>query len=632
MVEKISDSLEIDLPLPSVLGRAWNRLVNRFHSHNVRIVYSPLYLVDLGVTPVDVLRAERIVAFLLAYGLLSPKKLLRPEIATLWDLRLAHGRRYLEALRQPDSLTEIVGAEIWPDLHRQALLAQRAAVGGTILATRQALRGADMVFNLGGGFHHASRLQGKGFCIFNDVAVAIGRARRDGFSGPILVIDLDLHDGNGTRQIFSQDRSVFTLSIHNQSWDLEPAIASRSIELGADVEDSTYLESLECHLPDLFGEVQPELVYYLAGTDPAADDRIGNWQISAEGLLERDRYVVSQIRRYGNRTPTVIALAGGYGKQTWRYTARFLSWLVSGRTGIEPPSTTAITVARYRHLTQELRASRNLAKTNKADDLGLTEADILGGMGVEARQSLFLGQYSHHAVELTLEWTGILDRLRQMGFAHPVVDLDLENPGGHTIRVFADTQMNELLIEVRLRRDRRSIPGMELLGLEWLLLQNPRAGFSSSQPPLPGQKHPGLGLMADIMSQLILICDQLELDGIIFVPSQYHLAVKGRRFLRFLEPEDEGWVRALRIALEGLPLAEATSMVAGGHLRDSRSGETISWRPTKMVLPISERLHDRVEGDSYEKVAVAMASSTQVELATTSPLARNDRANPVAPG
>ncbi len=629
MAENNTGSLDSDLSLPSPVGRVWNRLTSLARTRHLRVVYSPLFLVDLGVTPLDVLRPERILAFLLAYGLLSPKRLLRPDIATLWDLRLAHSRRYLEDLRHPESLTDIVGTEIWPDLHRQALLAQRAAVGGTILATRQALRAGHTVFNLGGGFHHAGRLQGKGFCIFNDVAVAIGRARRDGFSGPVLVIDLDLHDGNGTREIFSDDRSVHTLSIHNQTWDLAPATASTTVELGTDVDDSTYLGAIAEHIPVALAEVRPELVFYLAGTDPAADDRIGDWQISPGGMLERDRFVVSKIRGRDDRLPTVVALAGGYGKQTWRYTARFLAWLISGTTKIEPPSTSAITLARYRHLTGELRTAGRERRTDEQDDWGLSEADILGGMGGEARRSLFLGHSSHHAIELTLEWTGILDRLRQMGFAHPVVDLDLDNPGGHTLRIFADTERSELLMEMRLRRDRRSVPDMEVLGIEWLLLQNPRAEFSDEQPALPGQKHPGLGLLPDIISLVILLCDQLQLDGVIFVPSQYHLAIQGRRFLRFLEPRDEGWIRALQAALGKRPLAEATQLVAAGSVRDQRSGEIVSWRPMKMVLPISERLHDRVEGAAYESAAAATASELQFTLATE---ARSGRSTPTTTG
>lgn len=160
-----TEALHSPLALPSTLSRNWNRLLSSIRARKLRVVYSPLYRIDLGTTPVDVLRAERILAFLLGYGLLSPKRLMRPEVASLWDLRLAHGRGYLESLRRPESLNEIIGVEAWPDLHRQALLAQRAAVGGTVLATTHALETTGTVFNLGGGFHHAGRLQGRGFCI-----------------------------------------------------------------------------------------------------------------------------------------------------------------------------------------------------------------------------------------------------------------------------------------------------------------------------------------------------------------------------------------------------------------------------------------------------------------------------------
>lgn len=587
---------------PSELTRAWNRLSRFLHRASCRFVYSPLYRVDLGATPIDVQRAERILGFLLASGMLPPSWLLRPEPASLWDLRLAHGRRYLEALRQPESLEEIVGTEVWTELHRQALVAQRAAVGGTLLATRLALEDRRIVVNLGGGFHHASRLGGRGFCIFNDVAVAVLRARRDGFAGPVLVVDLDLHDGNGTRQIFAEDDSVFTFSIHNQSWDDEPATASLSIELAGEIEDSAYLGAIREHLPRLIEQVQPGIVFYLAGTDPAMDDRIGNWRITPAGMLERDRYVLAKTRGRREPLPLVLLLAGGYGNETWRYSARTFGWMLTGRRQIEPPTTTAVTLARLRHLTRELRL-HGPEESASDRDWGLTEADILGGFGAAARRSLFLGHYTHHAVELTLEWTGFLDRLRQMGFAHPTLQLDLENPSGHTVHLFTDSQMRETLMELRLRLDRRSIPGMTLLCLEWLLLQNPRAEFTPARPPLPGQRHPGLGLVPDIMSLLILMCDQLQLDGISFVPSQYHLAVKARRYLSFLDPRDESWFRAVQQALAGLPMDEATRRVADGELVDPDTGETALWRPMTMVLPISDRLHERVESDDFERLA-----------------------------
>ncbi len=617
---------------PSGLGRAWNRIRAWRRSRRLRVVYSSLYRVNLGATPIDVQRSERILGYLLSYGFLSPDRLLRPESASLAELRLAHGRRYLEALRRPESLRAIIGYDAWPELHQQALLAQRAAVGGTILATLEVLERAGIAVNLGGGFHHASRSRGAGFCIFNDVAVAIANARRQGFAGSVLVVDLDLHDGNGTRDIFAQDDSVFTFSVHNQTWDARPAGASRSVELGAQVEDPEYLAALDRHLPEIFEETRPELVFYLAGTDIAADDKLGNWRISAAGMLARDRRVVERIERQRPSPATVILLAGGYGQNSWRYSARFLAWFLTRRDRIEPPSTFDITMARYRQLADQLRRVPDPEKGKDLSDWSLSEEDILGSVGGGASPPLFLGHFSHHAVELTLEWTGILDRLRQMGFAHPTVDLDLEGSDGHTVRLFADSEHRELLMELRLRIDRRSISGMVLLGLDWLLLQNPRATFTDRQHRLPGQSHPGLGLVADIISLLILLSDQLQLDGIVFVPSHYHLALKGRRFLKFVDAENEGWFRALQAALRGRPLAEATRVVEARAVVDARTGEAVEWRPMQMVIPISERLHDLVEEPSYEATAEAVARELEFEIGESLDKFRNGRPSPVERG
>jgi hypothetical protein len=481
-------------------------------------------------------------------------------------------------------------------------------VGGTLLATRHALRRNRATVNLGGGFHHARPEAGRGFCIFNDVTVAIRRARDDGFGGQILVVDLDLHDGNGTRAAFADDPSVYTFSIHNQTWDDEPAVASLSIELAGDVGEDEYLESLKTHLPDLLQELRPELVYYLAGTDPAIDDRLGNWQVTAAGMLERDRFVVSQIRRPGGDTPLVILLAGGYGNETWRYSARFFAWLLTGHEPPEPPTTKEIALRKIRS------AARLLGKEKVRADLGddiftLSEEDIHGELGRDAKHTRLLGRFTSHEVELLLEWTGFMDRLRAKGFRDTVIELDLENPTGHTIRLFSDFHRSEILMELRLRIDRQTQPGMELLEIAWLLLQNPRASFGAREQALPGQHHPGLGLLNDVMALLILVCDELRLDGILFVPSHYHLAATGKKYLRFLQPEDEAWYRALEEATSGLPLGRASQAIDDGRLSDTATGQTAKWRPTTMVLPISDRLHDLVEGEEFEQ-RVEQAGST----------------------
>jgi hypothetical protein len=168
-------------------------------------------------------------------------------------------------------------------------------------------------------------------------------------------------------------------------------------------------------------------------------------------------------------------------------------------------------------------------------------------------------------------------------------------------------------MELRVRYDRHSIPSMEVLSLEWLLLQNPRSDFANRRP-LPGQTHPGLGLLGEMASLLILICDRLRLDGLVFVPSHLHLAVKGKKYLRFVNPEDEAWFRAVYAAVEDLPLAEASSAVAQGRVVDAGSAEPAEWHPMSMVLPISDRLHDLVEGEAYETAVQQAGENLSFEL------------------
>jgi len=264
-----------------------------------------------------------------------------------------------------------------------------------------------------------------------------------------------------------------------------------------------------------------------------------------------------------------------------------------------------MTLARYRSLAREL-IDQDFENGSSSNDWGLTEADITGGLGPEASRSRFLDHYSHHALELALEWTGVLDRLRNLGFYHPYLDLDLTNPSGHTLRLFTDSTKQELLIEVRLKIERNIVPDAELLSIEWLLMQNPRAHFSSDKPRLPQQSHPGLGLASDVIPLMILICDRLKLDGIVFVPSHYHLALKVRKHLHFLTVENRNWFEAVEKAVEGIPLTQATAIVARGDLCDRSSGDPVEWRPMPMVLAVSDQLKKRVE---LEKTETALADS-----------------------
>jgi hypothetical protein len=167
--------------------------------------------------------------------------------------------------------------------------------------------------------------------------------------------------------------------------------------------------------------------------------------------------------------------------------------------------------------------------------------------------------------------------------------------------VYGDRSRRELLIEARARIDRGALPGLALLRIEWLLLQNPRAEFTTDRPRLPGQSHPGLGMSQDIVALLILACDRLQLDGLVFVPAHYHSASQSRKWLRFLDPADEGLFRALHGLLHGLPLSEATRAVDEKRVVDARTGEPFVWRPMPMGLPVTDRFRTLVEGEDYKR-------------------------------
>jgi len=590
-------------PLRS-LARTSRRWFYRLRARGIPVVYDSRYQRAVSGVPMDPLRGDRVLSALEDAGLLAPGLLSEPRPASVQNLLRVHTTEYLQAVQEPEALTRILGAEVPPGEVEATLDLQRLMTGGTIQATRLALRTGGVAVNLGGGFHHASSETGAGFCVFNDVAVAIRRLRGRGFAEPVLVVDLDLHDGNGTRRIFAEDPTVHTFSIHHEHWGDTDAAASTSIALGPGIEDAAFLSVLRESLPPVVDSLRPGLVVYLAGTDPAADDPIGNWKLSAAALFERDRFVTSLVRPRRSSRPLVVVLAGGYGRRAWRYTARYLLWLASDRV-IEPIEEEELAVRRFRRLGSDLRRAENL------DDglaFSLTEDDIAGVLPGSARPSRFLGYFSRNGVELLLERAGVLPQLRAKGFRTLRVEVDSRDAPGQLLRILCEDGLPELLVEMRAERSRSAVPGMDVISLEWLLLQNPREAFSPTRPRLPGQQHPGLGLLRDFMGWLVAVCEAHGLDGVYFVAAHYHIAMQSRRLVRPLHPADEARLRALSVALRELPLPEATGSVEGGRVVDAASGEPAGWQPVATVLPCSERLRALVGGAEYEEAVVREAA------------------------
>jgi acetoin utilization deacetylase AcuC-like enzyme len=579
------------------LARAARRSLYRLRARGIPVVYDTRYQRGVFGVPMDPLRGEKVLGALEEVGLLKRDLLSEPRPASLQNLLRVHTPEYLHAVQEAEALTRILGVEVPPAEAEATLDLQRLMTGGTIQATRLAMRTGGVAVHLGGGFHHALPDGGLAFCVFNDVAVAIRRLRGRGFADPVLVVDLDLHDGNGTRRVFADDPTVHTFSIHNDHWGETEAVASTSIALGGGVEDALFLETLRGALPPVVEAVKAGLVVYLAGADSAADDPLGNWRLSGAALLERDRFVTSLVRGAARACPMVVVLAGGYGRHAWRYSARYLLWLASGRP-IEPIGEEELALRRFRRIGRDLRYAETV------DDglpFSLSEEDLVGLLPGPARPSRFLGYFSRHGVELLLERAGVLPQLRARGFRTLRVELDGREGPGHTLRILSEDRPGERLVELRAERSRGAVPGMEVIAVEWLLLQNPRESFSEKRPRLPGQLHPGLGLLRDFMGWLVVVCEAHGLDGVFFVAAHYHVAIQSRRLVRPLLPADEARLRAIAAALEGVPLPEGTSAVEEGRLVEAGTGRPATWRPVATVLPVSQRLVELVTGAEYEE-------------------------------
>jgi acetoin utilization deacetylase AcuC-like enzyme len=186
----------------------------------------------------------------------------------------------------------------------------RLSVGGTILAAELALK-QGLAVHIGGGFHHAFHDHGEGFCILNDVAVAVEKLKSQGRINKAMIVDCDLHQGNGTAHILAGKDYAFTFSIHQMDiYPSEKTSSSLDVGLWSGDGDAEYLSALRAHFPRLYKELKPEFVFYVAGADPYEKDQLGSLRVTKEGLRERDEIVIGEARRL--RIPVAVVLAGGY--------------------------------------------------------------------------------------------------------------------------------------------------------------------------------------------------------------------------------------------------------------------------------------------------------------------------------
>jgi len=250
-----------------------------------------------------------LMAMLRAEGVLAADDILQPEPPDIETLGLAHTREYLSKL-ESSGLSAAEQRRLGVPWSEALWRRSRLALAGTLSAARAALVDG-LAGNLAGGTHHAFADHGEGFCVLNDVAIATLKLRAEGGIRRAAIVDLDVHQGNGTAAIFEREDEVFTFSMHGErNYPLAKMRSNLDVPLADGAGDAEYLDLLLRHLPTVLDTARADIVFYVAGVDVAAKDRYGKLALTEEGIRLRDRWVIESVR--GRGLPLVIVPAGGY--------------------------------------------------------------------------------------------------------------------------------------------------------------------------------------------------------------------------------------------------------------------------------------------------------------------------------
>ena len=252
---------------------------------------------------------EKLPQKLIADGIATPSQFFEPPMATVDEILTTHTQAYwhaLDTLTLPAKDCRKIGLPM-----SQALIdRERFVVGATIACAKHALTDG-IALSTSGGTHHAFADSGEGFCILNDVCVASNVLLRDGLAKRILILDLDVHQGNGNAAIMADNPSVFVFSMHGEkNYPYHKPKSDLDIALADGTGDEEYLKLLNYHLPKVLDEFCPDFVFYQAGVDVLADDRLGRINLSMGGLIQREKFVIETL--HNNKLPTVVTMGGGY--------------------------------------------------------------------------------------------------------------------------------------------------------------------------------------------------------------------------------------------------------------------------------------------------------------------------------
>lgn len=568
--------------------------------------YAPRSMIaGVRIPGFDLLRGELVISYLAEKQLLEPGDVRASPLASIDELLQFHSMEYIEATNNRDTLARIFGMDPEIVTTDELLAAQRRAVGGTIAAAKLVASGErSIAFNLGGGFHHAEPDRGSGFCVYNDVAVAIRELRRGGYEERIAVVDLDFHQGNGTLAGFANDPSVLYFGIEGAVWSKVDFERARAVLLPSGTGDADYLAALESALPAALAAHRPKLVFYVAGNDVLAGDRLGTFALTHPGVLARDRRVLEAVQEIS--AGLVVVMGGGYTTDAWRATSRFLRYVLTADARIERRETPSLRM----HFARIARELDPLELTHDESSFELTAADIDESFALATPERRILDYYGKQGLELVFERYGIARKLRARGFRDLEIVADPSDRSHQIVRLFAKKGSDSprfLLVEMVLAQTSMPAPeGMEpheplrMLRVEWLLLQDPTESFSLAKPRLPGQQHPGLGLVLETSELFRQAAMRLGLDGVLNRPAHYHTGFLGHGAFYFLDPRVEGRKVAMMEVLAKSPLAEASTLVDKRALR-LVDGTAVPWDPQDYVLPTSERLQKHFLSDAYRR-------------------------------
>ena len=303
-----------------------------FKRNKVKIVFSYDYYIGISTSNAyqsfDIMKYKKIRDRLIKEKLIRRKDILIPEMIRYEDMALVHQEDYIKKIKDPLKVAQFLRIGEVDPWDSYILEFYRSVTGGTHLAAEYAIKNGGIIFNLGGGFHHAQSNRAAGFCLINDVAIAIENVRLKYDLSKVLIIDLDYHQGDGNLEFYRENDNVFTFSMHATKWVEANSQTNKDILLPHDVSGKDYLEILHSELEPVVDSFDPDLVFYIAGSDPYEHDTLCDLNLSREEMLQRNLYVTRLVKRKG--TPLIVVAGGGYGAESWKIYYDFIASAFKG--------------------------------------------------------------------------------------------------------------------------------------------------------------------------------------------------------------------------------------------------------------------------------------------------------------